>query len=54
MLKRLGLAGACVDGQRVTETPIFTCVPWAVKMMSRSASRIVPALVISTSASPSP
>ena len=44
-----------VAGQRVTETPSWTWFDGPpLKMMSRSASRIVPADVTSTSASPSP
>src|SRR6266545_3497111 len=41
-------------GQRVMETPRVTKKPGLLKMMSRSVSRIVPAEVTSTSASPSP
>src|SRR5262249_47163112 len=48
------LGPVAVAGHRVTETPSLSCVPFAVKMMSRSLSRIVPALVTSMSASPSP
>src|ERR671923_507262 len=43
-----------VAGQRVTETPSCAELKFGLKMMSRSASRVVPAEVTSTSASPSP
>src|SRR6266511_2913193 len=43
-----------VAGQRVTDTPSWKLLKIGSKMKSRSASRIVPAEVTSTSASPSP